>query len=98
MVCREDSRISTAVVASVNTFLLANGLDVRSRVAQLQTAVHPFVLRAWGTARDAKLRDALVTYLRVQLCLGGLEAPESPFLQDVHELLMHTIEQPVFSW
>ncbi len=69
---------------------------MRSKAAQLHAAMHPFLLRAWRAApvrslQDDRLREAFVTYLRIQLMLGGLEAPESPFLGHVHELLMDSM-------
>lgn len=97
--CREDSRISIAFVAALNTFLLANGLDVCSKAAELHAAVHPFLMRAWRSARDTRLRENLVLYLRVQLLLGGLEGPgDGHFLEEVQELVTHSMQQPGFSW
>ena len=83
-------------MSSMNQFLLGNGLDVSSKAADLHAAVHPFLQRAWRSIPvrdiwDNRLMEAFVTYLRIQLVLGGLEAPESPFLDDVHELLMDTL-------
>ncbi|BDA48015.1 Serine-protein kinase ATM [Coccomyxa sp. Obi] len=96
---REDSRVSIAFVAAMNTFLLANGLDVSSKTAELHAAVHPFLMRSWRSARDARLREALVLYLRIQLLLGGLEAPgDGHFLEEVQELLTHSMQEPGFSW
>lgn len=83
----------------MNTFLLANGLDVSSKAAELHAAVHPFLVRSWRSARDSRLREALVLYLRIQLLLGGLEGPgDGRFLEEVQELLTHTMQQPGFSW
>lgn len=96
---REDSRISTAFVASMNTFLLAHGLDVCSKAAELHAAVHPFLMRALRSARDARLREALVLYLRIQLLLKGLEASgEGQFLEEVQDLLTHSAQQSGFTW
>ena len=39
--------------------------------------MHPFTVRAWGTARDAKLREGLVAYLRIQLRLGAIQVSEA---------------------
>lgn len=97
--CREDSRISIAFVAALNTFLLANGLDVCSKAAELHASVHPFLMRAWRCARDTRLRDKLVLYLRIQVLLGGLEGPGvGHFLEEVQELVTHSMQQPGFSW
>ena len=73
LLCREDSRISTALVTALNSFLLKNGLDVSSRSADLHQAMQPFLLRAWRSSRDQKLKDSLVTYLNIQVRLGGLQ-------------------------
>ena len=70
---REDSRISTAFITALNSFLLRNGLDVSSRSSELQQALQPFVLRAWRSIRDHKLKDAFITCLSIQVKLGGLQ-------------------------
>ena len=86
-------------MAATNTFLLGNGLDVCSKAAELHAAVHPFLTRAWRNARDTRLRDNLVLYLRIQLLLGGLEGPgDGHFLIEVQELVAHSMQQPGFSW
>ena len=48
-------------------------------------------------ARDARLREALVTYLRAQLLLGGLEG-EGGALMDVKALLGQSLQQQGFRW
>jgi len=73
LMCREDSRISTAFVMSLNSFLLRHGLDVSSRSLEIQRALQPFVLRCWQVSRDAKLKDAFVICLSIQVKLRGLQ-------------------------
>lgn len=71
--CREDSRISTAFVMSLNMFLLRHGLDISSRSLEIQRALQPFVLRCWRVSRDAKLKDAFLICLSIQVKLRGLQ-------------------------
>lgn len=71
--CREDSRISLAFVSALNAFLLQHGLDVASMSLDLQRALQPFIMRCWGVARDAKLKDAMVLLLHIQLKLGAVQ-------------------------
>ncbi len=73
LMCREDSRISTAFVMSLNSFLLRHGLDVSSRSLEIQRALQPFVLRCLKVSRDAKLKDSFVICLSIQVKLGGLQ-------------------------
>ena len=58
--------------------MLANGRDVAAQAPELHAALHTLVLR--GSARDGRLREASVTYLRIQLQLGTLQ-PGSQHLQ-----------------
>ena len=55
---RQHSRISTAFITALNSFLLRNGLDVSSRSSELQQALQPFLLRAWRSSWDQKRKDA----------------------------------------
>ena len=48
--CRDDSRISTAFLSALNTFLLAHGLDVSSRCTETHEAVHALLLRCWRSS------------------------------------------------
>ena len=73
LLCREDSRISTAFVMSLNSFLLRHGLDVSSRSLEIQRALQPYILRCWKVSRDVKLKDAVVICLSIQVKLQGLE-------------------------
>ena len=50
------------------------------------------------SARDGRLREALVVYLRAQLLLGGLEEGAPGTLADVRALLEHSLQQPGFRW
>lgn len=53
--------------------MLQHGLDVASMSLALQRVLHPFITRCWRSTRDAKLKDALVLLLRVQLKLGAVQ-------------------------
>lgn len=92
---REDSRISTAFVTSLNTFLLRHGLDVSSRSPEIQRALHPFVLRCLKINRDAKLKDALVVCLSIQVRLQGLQVRHRPWCCHLSMRLLHLIDQCV---
>ena len=73
------------MLAALNAFLTKQGLDVCSRAAELHQATQPLVLRLWRSARDGRMRDTLVQYLRIQsrlqvsLCMHvqapGLQGP-----------------------
>ncbi|GAB4819121.1 hypothetical protein N2152v2_006167, partial [Parachlorella kessleri] len=69
---REDSRLTSAALSGINAFLLVNGTDVASQCPKLHTAWHAMVLRALTSGRDPKLREAAITYLRLQLRLGAV--------------------------
>lgn len=58
---------------ALDIFLLKNGLDVSSRSGELQQALQPFLLRAWRSSRDQKLKDAFIMCLSIQVRLGGLQ-------------------------
>ncbi|KAL0026395.1 hypothetical protein WJX79_005738 [Trebouxia sp. C0005] len=94
---REDSRISTAFVMSLNSFLLRHGLDVSSRSLEIQRVLHPFVLRCWKVSRDAKLKDAFVICLTIQIKLRGLQDMHGA-ASDILEVLDKDIGQASFRW
>ena len=71
--CREESRIAVCIFASLNIFLLRFGLDCRSQLASLHRVVQPFIELVWASSRDARLREVLVTNLRIQLRLGVIQ-------------------------
>ena len=77
---REDTRLLTATLVALNSFLLANGTDVASRCGDLNQSLHPIIMRPLRQAggRDHRLREAAVTYLRAMLQLGTLQ--EGPWL------------------
>lgn len=62
-----------AFVSALNAFMLQHGLDVASMSSGLQRVVYPFMVRCWGTTRDAKLKDAFVLLLRIQIQLGAAQ-------------------------
>ena len=93
--CRDESRISTAFLSALNTFLLGQGLDVSSRAAELHDAVHALLMRCWRTSRDAKLREALIAYMRIQLVLGGILGSHR---EDIGRALKGTLLHSSFKW
>ena len=93
--CRDESRISTAFLSALNTFLLAQGLDVSSRCTEMHSALHALLLRCWRTSRDPKLREAMTAYLRIQLTLGGLTDSQR---DDIGRALEGTLQQTSFKW
>ncbi|KAL4452130.1 hypothetical protein ABPG75_007792 [Micractinium tetrahymenae] len=88
-------RLAPPLLTAVNTFLLANGRDVAASLPPLHAALHGLVLR--GAARDPRLRDPAVTYLRIQLQLGTLQRDVGQ-LQDVQDWLWREMEHPGFKW
>ena len=93
--CSAASRLLAPLLSAINAFLLANGRDVASQAGELHATLHAAVLR--GSARDLRLREAALTYLRIQLQLGTLP-PGSQQLQDVLEWVDRELEQPGFKW
>ena len=67
-------RLGFMVLQAMNTFLLSNGLDILSRVRDLQAAWHPYILRVLKVTKpDNRLHEAAITYLRIQLQLGAFQ-------------------------
>ncbi|PSC71129.1 serine threonine-kinase ATM isoform X1 [Micractinium conductrix] len=89
------TRLMGPLLSATNTYLLANGRDVAAALPALHAALYTPVLR--GGARDPRLRDAAVAYLRLQLQLGTL-AKEQGKLQDVVDWVEREVEQPGFKW
>ena len=76
----------------LNAFLLKNGCDVASRAERLHQCARPVLVRVWGTARDSRLSEALHTYLRIQLRLGGIQARDLGTKLDLITVLMRAHE------
>ncbi|KAK9806879.1 hypothetical protein WJX72_005975 [[Myrmecia] bisecta] len=93
---REDSRLSLSLLTALNSFLLTNGLDVSSKAGTLHDALHPYVVRAWRHAREPKLKEGLLTYLRLQLRLQALQG--LPGVTELRDVLEQDLLMPAFSW
>ena len=95
LACRDESRVSTAFLSALNTFLLAHGLDVSGQAAELHNAVHALLMRCWRSSRDQKLREAMTAYLRIQLVLGGILGANR---DDIGRALEGVLQQSGFKW
>ncbi len=95
LACRDESRISTSFLVALNTFLLAQGLDVSSKCPDIHAAVHALLMRCWSSSRDPKLREAMTAYMRIQLVLGGIT---DTYRDDIGHALEGTLEQSGFKW
>lgn len=73
MWCRDEGRLAGAGLAAVNAFLLREGANVRSAARLLQAAAQPLVARLIRNSRDLRLSETVLTFLRIQLNLGGLQ-------------------------
>ena len=66
-----------------------------SRAAELHDAVHALLMRCWRTSHDAKLREALIAYMRIQLVLGGILGSHR---EDIGRALKSTLLHSGFKW
>lgn len=66
-----------------------------SRAAELHGAVHALLMRCWRTSRDAKLREALIAYMHIQLVLGGNQGSHR---EDIGRALEGTLLHSSFKW
>ncbi|KAL3142819.1 hypothetical protein ABBQ38_003115 [Trebouxia sp. C0009 RCD-2024] len=82
---------------ALDIFLLKNGLDVSSRSGELQQALQPFLLRAWRSSRDQKLKDAFIMCLSIQVRLGGLQEVKGA-AAETQGLLNKEIGASSFRW
>ncbi|KAL4857208.1 Serine/threonine-protein kinase ATM [Chlorella vulgaris] len=89
------SRLLAPTLNTLNAFLLGNGRDVAAQLPALHAAYHDTAIR--GSGRDARLREAAVTYLRIQLQLGTLPRG-SAHLQDVQDWVDRELGLPAFKW
>lgn len=89
------SRLLAPTLNALNAFLLGNGRDVAAQLPALHAAYHDTAIR--GSGRDARLREAAVTYLRIQLQLGTLPRG-SAHLQDVQDWVDRELGLPAFKW
>lgn len=56
MACRDEDRITKKLVAALNAFLLADGLNLGDEVVNLHSSFRPFMVRTWLTTRDRDLK------------------------------------------
>lgn len=90
------ARLLAPTLAAINAFLLCHGRDCAAAAAGMHTALHAAVVRS-AQAKDTRLREAALAYLRIQLQLGSL-APGSPLLQDVQEWVERELGAPALKW
>ena len=57
----------------LNAFLMHHGCDVAGLLPELHAAASPTVNRVLASPRDARLAEAVHTYLRIQLELGTMK-------------------------
>ncbi|GBG59952.1 hypothetical protein CBR_g286 [Chara braunii] len=69
---RDEGRIAEKLVAALNAFLLNQGLNLGDGVASIHASFRDFMVRAWLTTHDRKLKEGLVLYGRLQARLRGV--------------------------
>lgn len=95
--CSVATRLLTPTLVATNTFLLAWGRDCAAGAAAVHaSALHAAAMRGL-TAKDPRLREAAMTYLRCQLQLGGLP-PGSQLLGDLQGWVERELAAPGLRW
>eukprot|EP00884_Botryococcus_braunii_P019004 jgi/Botrbrau1/5788/Bobra.0155s0011.1 len=94
---REEGRLAGAVLGGANAFLLRVGADVRSGAPRLHASAHALLQLLLKNSREARLPETVLTYLRIQLNLGGLQGVPGA-VEDVDEALDRILHQAGFSW
>lgn len=91
------TRLLAPALVAANTFLLACGRDCAAGAAAVHAStLHAAAMRG-AVAKDPRLRDAAMTYLRIQLQLGGLPAG-SQLLADVQDWVERELRAPSLRW
>ncbi|KAL2608088.1 hypothetical protein R1flu_026661 [Riccia fluitans] len=90
----DDGRIAKKLLASLNSFLLINGLNIGSAAVNIHASMKTFMHRVWLTTRDRELKDGLVLYARIQMNLRYiLASSETEEISDLLELIERELDQ-----
>ncbi|KAL3675793.1 hypothetical protein R1sor_025741 [Riccia sorocarpa] len=90
----DEGRIAKKLLASLNSFLLMNGLNIGSATVNIHASMKTFMHRIWLTTRDRELKDGLVLYARIQLNLRYILASSgSQEISDLLELVEKELDQ-----
>ncbi|KAK9828160.1 hypothetical protein WJX74_001187 [Apatococcus lobatus] len=88
-----DTRLGFTLLQAINTFLLSNGLNLLSKIPNLQAAWEPYILRHLKIIKpDNRHFEPLITFLQIQLRLGAFEA-HAESLADIREALDRQVQQ-----
>ncbi|KAK9815077.1 hypothetical protein WJX73_007060 [Symbiochloris irregularis] len=91
---REEGRISLSVLSCLNVFLQNHGLDMCRPCLELHEKLQPFIMRIFGCGRDARLQEAVVCYLRLQMRLQALDG----HLSHMRDLMDKELGKAGFHW
>ncbi|BBN18785.1 serine-protein kinase ATM [Marchantia polymorpha subsp. ruderalis] len=90
----DEGRIAKKLLASLNSFLLMNGLNIGAAAGNIHASIKTFMFRVWLTTRDRELKDGLVLYARIQLQLRYILDPdESHEVSNLLELVEKELDQ-----
>ncbi|MCO5564114.1 hypothetical protein L7F22_017770 [Adiantum nelumboides] len=64
---RDEGRRARKLLASLNLFLLKDGVNLGDVLLDIHSSIKGFILRTWKVTRDRELKDELVFYGRLQL-------------------------------
>ncbi|KAI4341398.1 hypothetical protein MLD38_026128 [Melastoma candidum] len=94
---RDEGRIARKLLECVNTYLLRDGPNLGYLSMAIHESVQQFVLRFWLSTHDPCLKDALIVYASLQLCLTREDASSCLLLEQLLDLVFKDLDQRALS-
>ncbi|EPS60420.1 hypothetical protein M569_14382 [Genlisea aurea] len=90
---RDEGKLPKKLLECINTFLLFDGPNLGWKSFEIHDAVERFVLRYWFSTQDRGLKDALISYVKLQLSLTRGASDGSGFLEKLLDLVFKELDQ-----
>ncbi|XP_010663180.1 serine/threonine-protein kinase ATM isoform X4 [Vitis vinifera] len=90
---RDEGKIARKLIECINIFLLKDGPNLGCQCLEIHNAVQQFVLRSWLTSHDRGLKDAVISYARLQLNLTRGAADGSPLVEQLLDVVGRELDQ-----
>lgn len=90
---RDEGKIARKLLASLNSFLMKDGLNIGTSAQEIHSSVQDFMVRSWLTTHDRLLKEGLFLYARIQLKLRGILSDGGAALDQLLDLVVKELDQ-----
>lgn len=90
---RDEGKFSRKLMECINTYLLKDGPNLGHQAMEIHSAVQQFMFRYWLTTHDRGLKNSFIIYARVQLKLSKTMSEQSPFIEQLLDVITKELDQ-----